>query len=80
MLGVNAMGWLRRNKSWYYYHTFYMSGKYYNFYCGGGLRGLAFERFFRQCRVTRRDARRFLADLRAGRIGPTDPPDGSSAD
>lgn len=58
------MGWQRRNKTWYYYHTVYIKRHYVNIYCGGGTRGRLFEQFFKQARVDGQEARRLLAELR----------------
>lgn len=40
------MGWQRRNKSWYYYHTITINGRDVNLYCGGGERGRQAEAMF----------------------------------
>jgi hypothetical protein len=42
------MAWVRKNKSSYYHHTININSVYKNVYCGGGERGLAAERAFRE--------------------------------
>jgi hypothetical protein len=59
------MGWQRRNKSWYYYHTMYIQGHYFNLYCGGGAFGAAFERLVQWHRAETKEYRRLRAEIRA---------------
>jgi hypothetical protein len=71
------MGWLLRNKRYYYYHTIYINGKYVNLYCGGGELGRRFEAMFRQMREARRGASNKSSDRPDG---PTEATDASPTD
>lgn len=51
------MGWQRRNKKMYYYHTININGRYVNLYCGGGEEGRRAEAMFEGMAEGRRLAR-----------------------